>query len=48
MQGSRPVRKMVYAEFEAGRMRELQHKSCRGKVVYPGTERGKKYCLCRD
>ena len=39
---------MIYAGFEAGRMRELKHKSYRGKIVYLGTEEGKKYCLCSD
>ena len=48
VQGSTGVRKMVYAGFEAGRMRELKHKSYRGKIVYLGTEEGKKYCLCSD
>ena len=32
---------MVYAGFEAGRMRELKYKSCRAKIVYPGIEAGK-------
>ena len=40
MQGLRPVRKMVYAGLEAGRMRELKHKSCRAKIVYPGIKAG--------
>ena len=38
---------MVYAGFEAGRMRELKYKSWRGKIVYPGIEASKKYCLCK-
>ena len=33
---------MVYAGFEAGRMRRLKHKSCRKKIDYLGTEGGKK------
>ena len=33
---------MVYARFEAGRMRKLKYKSCRAKIVYPGTEASKK------
>ena len=47
---------MVYAGFEAGSMRVLKHKSCRGKIVYlwietvrnifyAGIEAGKKDCL---
>ena len=36
-----------YAGFEVERMRELKYKSCRAKIVYPGIEAGKKYCLCR-
>ena len=48
VQGSTGVRKMVYAGFEAGRMRELKYKSYRGKIVYLEIETGKKYCLCRD
>ena len=39
---------MVYAGFEAGRMRELKHKRCRGKIVYLGTEGGKRYGPCKD
>ena len=38
----------IYAGFEAGRMQELKHKSCRGNIVYLGIEAGKKYCLCRN
>ena len=45
MYGLRPVRKIVYAGFEAGRMRELKYESCRAKIVYPGIEAGKKYGL---
>ena len=45
MQGLRPVRKIVYVGFEAGRMRELKYKSCRAKIVSPGIEAGKKYRL---
>ena len=48
VQGLTGVRKMVYAGFEAWRMRELKYKSYRGKIVYLGIEAGKKYCLCRD
>ena len=48
MQGLRPVRIMVYVGFEARGMRELKHKSCGAKIVYLGTEGGKKYCICRD
>ena len=33
---------MIYAEFEAGRMRELKYKICRAKVVYLGIEADKK------
>ena len=32
---------MVFAGFEAGRMRELKFKSCRTKIVYSGIESGK-------
>ena len=32
---------MVYAGFEAGRMRELKYKSCRANIVYPVIEAGK-------
>ena len=35
---------MVYAGFEAGRIRELLYKICRRKIVYQGIETGKKYC----
>ena len=38
---------MVYAGFEAGRMRELKYKSWREKIVYPGIEASKKYILCK-
>ena len=38
---------MVYAEFEARRMRELKYKICRAKIVYLGIEANKKYCLCK-
>ena len=33
---------MVYAEFEAGRMRELKYKICSAKIVYLGIEADKK------
>ena len=39
---------MAYAEFGAGRMRELECESCRAKIIYPRIEPGKKYCLCWD
>ena len=39
--GIKPIRKTVYAGFEARRMRELKYKSCRTKIVYPGIESGK-------
>ena len=39
--GIKTVRKMAYAGFEAGRMRELKYKSCRTKIVYPGIKAGK-------
>ena len=42
---SRRVRKIVYAGFEAGGMRELKYNSCRAKIIYPGIEAGKKYGL---
>ena len=38
---------MVYAGFEAGRMRELKYKSCWAKIIYAGIEAGKKNCLCK-
>ena len=48
VQGLRPVRKIVYAGFEVGRIRELKYNGCRAKIAYPGIEAGKRYCLCRD
>ena len=42
------IRKMVYAGFEGGRMRDVKYKSCRAKMVYLGIEAGKKYFLGRD
>ena len=39
--GLRLVRKMVYAGFEAGRMRGWKYKSCRAKIFYPRIEAGK-------
>ena len=47
MKGLRPVRKMVYAGFEAGRRRELKLKCCRENIVCLGIEAGKKDCLCK-
>ena len=32
---------MAYAEFGAGRMRELECESCRAKIIYPRIEPGK-------
>ena len=48
MYGLRPKRNVVDAGFEAGRMRELKHKSCMGKIVYLGIEAGKKDCLFKS
>ena len=39
---------MVYVGFEAQKKPELKHKSCWIKIVYPGVEASKKYCLSRD